>query len=390
MATQNFAYGDPNYLSFIGSQNGEVTPFSKTDYISPCSSISGSTWNTFDNLHISSEMIDFDNSSFDDDEESRSATSSLYKASKKISKASSKTVNKGNSKNLSKKGSKRARNPWTPQEDAKLVELMKKHGQSWAVISSLIKGRTGKQIRDRYLNKLRPNIKCGDWTPQEDERLIALLQKIGNRWSLIATHLPGRTEGQVKNRFYSCIKKRLQLKGDLSQAHSLSRSDSEIFKSASASPQRKDSQFDFHNKENQIPNMFMAKQSYVRDEEEIYFDQSTTESPNSHKDYQNFSQTDLSDPIEVMPSYEFFNQMPLKTYSFTLPSMENGNHIDEMLNTVPDYYFEKSNPSNLAFNVDSFFSEELRNEGKNLVPTVLMRGDSEIGMQFSRGKAYFE
>ena len=73
----------------------------------------------------------------------------------------------------------------------------------------MMEGRTGKQIRDRYLNKLKPNIKRGDWTDDEDRTLLALYYQIGHKWSKIATYLPGRTEGQVKNRFYSHIKKKL-------------------------------------------------------------------------------------------------------------------------------------------------------------------------------------
>jgi hypothetical protein len=70
-------------------------------------------------------------------------------------------------------------------------------------------GRTGKQIRDRYLNKLRPGVKSGDWNPAEDQLLLSLYYQIGNKWSKIATYMPGRTEGQVKNRFYSHVKKKL-------------------------------------------------------------------------------------------------------------------------------------------------------------------------------------
>ena len=73
----------------------------------------------------------------------------------------------------------------------------------------MMEGRTGKQIRDRYLNKLRPNIRRGEWTIEEDRTLLSCYYQIGHKWSKIATYLPGRTEGQVKNRFYSHIKKKI-------------------------------------------------------------------------------------------------------------------------------------------------------------------------------------
>jgi len=73
----------------------------------------------------------------------------------------------------------------------------------------MMQGRTGKQIRDRYLNKLKPNIKKGEWTLEEDHLLLSCYYQLGHKWSKIATFLPGRTEGQVKNRFYSHLKKRI-------------------------------------------------------------------------------------------------------------------------------------------------------------------------------------
>jgi len=157
------------------------------------------------------------------------------------------------------------------------MELMKKYGQSWAMISSVMEGRTGKQVRDRYLNKLRPNIKCGDWSAEEDERLISLLREVGNRWSLIATHLPGRTEGQVKNRFYSCIKKRLT--GSQGQSPIIS---------FTTSPQV-DEQLSFEFNQEFNANMFVS-------------DQSTAQSPNSQRDVE----AQYADPTDVI-SYDFFS-----------------------------------------------------------------------------------
>jgi len=101
------------------------------------------------------------------------------------------------------------RNPWRPSEDMKLLELVKVYGECWAMISSKMSDRTGKQIRDRYLNILRPNLKKGEWSQNEDFLLVSLYYSFGHKWSLIAKHMPGRSEAQVKNRFYSHVKKRL-------------------------------------------------------------------------------------------------------------------------------------------------------------------------------------
>jgi len=101
------------------------------------------------------------------------------------------------------------RNPWKPSEDMKLLDLVKVYGECWAMISSKMNDRTGKQIRDRYLNILRPNLKKGEWNQNEDFLLVSLYYSFGHKWSLIAKHMPGRSEAQVKNRFYSHVKKRL-------------------------------------------------------------------------------------------------------------------------------------------------------------------------------------
>lgn len=101
----------------------------------------------------------------------------------------------------------RYRRTWHRQEDKKILELIQEHGQNWTLISKIIGGsRTGKQIRDRYLNKLDPNIVNKAWTPQQDSYLFLLYTIYGRKWAQIAKLLPGRTEAMVKNRFSSKFK----------------------------------------------------------------------------------------------------------------------------------------------------------------------------------------
>ena len=132
----------------------------------------------------------------------------MSKSSKKISKTKAGVVYK-ESRFKEEARIKGKRQPWQPYEDEQVIELVSKHGQSWALISSMMECRSGKQIRDRYLNKLRPDIKNDEWNNEEDQLLISLYHQLGRKWSKIATYLPGRTEGQVKNRFYSHISKRI-------------------------------------------------------------------------------------------------------------------------------------------------------------------------------------
>ena len=67
--------------------------------------------------------------------------------------------------------------------------------------------RTGKQIRDRYLNILDDRLNKNKFTKDEDDKIIELYEKFGNSWSKIAKYLIGRTGDMVKNRFYSTLGK---------------------------------------------------------------------------------------------------------------------------------------------------------------------------------------
>jgi hypothetical protein len=98
--------------------------------------------------------------------------------------------------------------PWTLDEDEKLKEWVKKEGtDKWSACSAYISGRSGKQCRERWFNILRPEVKRGSWSPEEDKLIFRLYHEFGSHWTTIATHLPGRTENSIKNRFYSTLRK---------------------------------------------------------------------------------------------------------------------------------------------------------------------------------------
>ncbi|KAJ6303666.1 hypothetical protein OIU77_017528 [Salix suchowensis] len=131
------------------------------------------------------------------------------------------------------------RGPWSPEEDAKLKEFIEIHGTGGNWIALPLKGwfrcssfpvnsvyaffavlnlsgicfsglkRCGKSCRLRWLNYLRPNIKHGEFSDDEDRMICSLYASIGSRWSVIAAQLPGRTDNDIKNYWNTKLKKKL-------------------------------------------------------------------------------------------------------------------------------------------------------------------------------------
>ncbi|XP_023525825.1 transcription factor MYB46-like [Cucurbita pepo subsp. pepo] len=101
---------------------------------------------------------------------------------------------------------------WSPEEDEKLMRYMLSNGQGcWSDIArNAGLQRCGKSCRLRWINYLRPDLKRGAFSPQEEELIVHLHSLIGNRWSQIASRLPGRTDNEIKNFWNSTLKKRLK------------------------------------------------------------------------------------------------------------------------------------------------------------------------------------
>uniref|UniRef100_A0A1J3DJ70 Myb-related protein Zm1 n=1 Tax=Noccaea caerulescens TaxID=107243 RepID=A0A1J3DJ70_NOCCA len=146
------------------------------------------------------------------------------------------------------------RGPWSPEEDLKLISFIQQFGhENWRSLpkqSGLL--RCGKSCRLRWINYLRPDVKRGNFTAEEEETIIKLHQNYGNKWSKIASQLPGRTDNEIKNVWHTHLKKRLsQSSGtDLTtddpasscSSDSVSRGKEDVEKEAEESLKRKNSQ----------------------------------------------------------------------------------------------------------------------------------------------------
>lgn len=102
--------------------------------------------------------------------------------------------------------------PWTPEEDIMLVTYVQEHGPgNWrAVPTNTGLRRCSKSCRLRWTNYLRPGIKRGNFTDQEEKMIIQLQALLGNKWAAIAAYLPERTDNDIKNFWNTHLKKKLK------------------------------------------------------------------------------------------------------------------------------------------------------------------------------------
>ena len=96
---------------------------------------------------------------------------------------------------------------WSPEEDELLKEAVSRARPIlWDVVAESVPGRSAIQCKERWMYRLDPDVKKTRFERWEDELILRERQRVGNRWTLIANKLPGRTPCAVKNRWYSILR----------------------------------------------------------------------------------------------------------------------------------------------------------------------------------------
>ena len=102
--------------------------------------------------------------------------------------------------------------PWTAEEDEALRRAVREHGRrNWAAIAGAVAGGRGaKSCRLRWCQHLAPELDSRPFTPEDDARIVEQQRVHGNKWATIARYLHGRSDNAVKNRWNSALRKAQQ------------------------------------------------------------------------------------------------------------------------------------------------------------------------------------
>ncbi|KAI9086951.1 hypothetical protein K1719_031112 [Acacia pycnantha] len=198
------------------------------------------------------------------------------------------------------------RGPWSPEEDLKLITFIHKHGHdNWRALPKLAGlVRCGKSCRLRWINYLRPDVKRGNFSKEEEDTIIRLHHAFGNKWSKIASHLPGRTDNEIKNIWNTHLKKILKPKPSLSITTTTTTNTLSSASSSSFEKMEQDSA------EKQVPNEAINNGVVTEDPKESPASVSSSDHSSSKQILESFLKED-EDPLLQIPldplDYDIWN-----------------------------------------------------------------------------------
>jgi len=98
---------------------------------------------------------------------------------------------------------------WTREEDYALRSAVEIHGaRNWLRIAEEVGTRYDWQCRERWRNHLAHDVSKGEWSKNEDDRLLRAVNSEGRHWNVLALEFPGRTGSALKNRFNTLARRR--------------------------------------------------------------------------------------------------------------------------------------------------------------------------------------
>ncbi|KDP28358.1 hypothetical protein JCGZ_14129 [Jatropha curcas] len=243
---------------------------------------------------------------------------------------------------------------WSPEEDEKLLRHITKYGHGcWSSVPKQAGlQRCGKSCRLRWINYLRPDLKRGTFSQQEENLIIELHAVLGNRWSQIAAQLPGRTDNEIKNLWNSCLKKKLRQRGIDPVTHKPLSEIENNGQDKNPSPTKKTQDkpsselnlLEARNSKPGLPN-FQEKKQLEREEGSASASNSKTISSSSNNN-------NLVTPIS---NKDFFMDFPLQQLNYA-------SNARLSTNSIPSVWFTQT--SSKTFDMSSEFSS-------TSIPTIL-------------------
>ncbi|PHT39581.1 Transcription factor MYB3 [Capsicum baccatum] len=211
--------------------------------------------------------------------------------------------------------------PWSTKEDLLLTNYIKENGEGqWRNLpnkAGLL--RCGKSCRLRWMNYLRPGIKRGNFSQDEDDLIIRLHSLLGNRWSLISGRLPGRTDNEIKNYWNTHLIKKLKIAGIHPKVHKIFNKKEPKKKPKSDKPRKKQ---DKKKKNNKKKDQSLVKSNNNNDTPQVVF------VPKPIRLMRNYSVEMLSRPCQILKSNMHASAL-LKSQNNAASSSDNSEELAE-------------------------------------------------------------